>query len=114
LLKKWYEFIAHVFLCSPLKLYQFKEHYVKMYGSTSALPHAFKKPAHTLTKHSMLMRELSDDEDESTEVPATASRNPWMDEFTRYYDVKDTVPDGMSNVQWWGVRTLTNKHLEFY
>lgn len=84
-----------------------------MYGSISALPHTFKKPVQALTKQSMLMCELSDDEDESIEAPATASGNPWMDEFTRYYDAKDTVPDGMSNVQWWGVHILTDNHVEF-
>jgi hypothetical protein len=54
-------------------------------------------------KRSMLLRELSDDKDENLGVPSTSSATPWKEEFGKYYDAVDTLPEGMSVVEWWGV-----------
>ena len=72
-----------------------------MYGSTAAMPHA-SKSTQLLSKKSSLLRELSDDEGDSAESPLS-NRVPWLEEFSRYYDAKENIPDGMSIVQWWGV-----------
>jgi hypothetical protein len=46
-------------------------------------------------------------------------RGPWYESFRRYLDTTENVPDGMSTVEWWGVRTpfccahtLTNQALK--
>ncbi|KAF5340819.1 hypothetical protein D9757_009868 [Collybiopsis confluens] len=87
---------------APLRR-KFKERYTQMYGSTTAFPHASKsRSSQPLGKKSSLLRELSDDEDQSlSHRPQTQA--PWLDEFSRYYDTQDTVSDGMSIVQWWGL-----------
>lgn len=74
-----------------------------MYGLTSALPHAPKADTHPLGKKSALLRELSDDEDDSEGLLASSDCVPWLEEFRKYYDANDTVPGGMSIIEWWGV-----------
>ncbi|KAJ3804312.1 hypothetical protein F5876DRAFT_70738 [Lentinula aff. lateritia] len=74
-----------------------------MYGSTNTFPYTSKKAAPVPGKCSMLMRELSDDEDDASASVSTSNGSPWMDEFSKYYDAKDIVPEGMSIVQWWGM-----------
>lgn len=78
-----------------------------MYGSTLALPHAPKLDAHPLGKKASLLRELSDDEDDFDNLPESSDRVPWLEEFRKYYDANDTVPDGMPIVAWWGVSIVS-------
>jgi hypothetical protein len=28
---------------------------------------------------------------------------PWLDEFNEYLQARETVPEGVSTVEWWGV-----------
>jgi hypothetical protein len=52
----------------------------------------------------MLLRELSDDEDENLGTSSgMSSASLWKEEFGKYYDAVDTLPEGMSVVEWWGV-----------
>jgi hypothetical protein len=74
-----------------------------MYGSTSAFPHVTKLDSRPLGKKSALLRELSDEGDLECFNSPSPDRVPWLEEFGKYYDAKDTVPEGMSIVEWWGV-----------
>lgn len=61
---------------------------------------------------STLLRELSDDEDESVTAQASqgssdgslSSSEPHQGEFRRYLVTVEAIPPGMSTVTWWGVR----------
>ncbi len=53
-----------------------------------------------------LLRELSDDEVDTTETGTDASEDPdrpWSRYFRAYMDVLEQVPDGWSPIKWWGV-----------
>jgi len=55
-----------------------------------------------------LLRELSDDEDDTMEdsgldVPYDSQR-PWLRDYRAYMDVLEQVPEGWTTIQWWGVR----------
>lgn len=53
-----------------------------------------------------LLRELSDDEDNTTDSPPGISEDPdrpWSQPFSAYMDAIEQVPDGWSAIQWWGV-----------
>ena len=60
----------------------------------------------TNKKLNILLRELSDDEEITTEVrngvPEDPKR-PWLTEFRKYLDAVEQVPDGSSAIGWWGV-----------
>jgi hypothetical protein len=60
----------------------------------------------------VLLRELSEDEDETTNmgpnVPEDPKR-PWLRPFRQFMDAVEQVPDGWSAVKWWGVRVLSQK-----
>jgi len=71
-----------------------------MYGSTSAAP-SKSNSSSTMGKHRTLLRELSDDDNSDAE--SSTSSISWTQEFAKYYDSTDTIPEGMSVVEWWGV-----------
>ena len=53
-----------------------------------------------------LLRELSDDENDSSAPHASAPVDPdrpWYPVFCQYIDAVEQVPDGWSIVKWWGV-----------
>lgn len=54
-----------------------------------------------------LLRELSDDEDDTmvdigTELPDDPQQ-PWLRDYRAYIDVVEQVPKGRTTIQWWGV-----------
>ena len=55
-----------------------------------------------------LLRELSDDEDTTTDagpqVPDDPKR-PWLRDFRAYLDAVEQVPEGWTTIKWWGVST---------
>ena len=61
-----------------------------------------------MRKVGILIRELSDDEDEegveSSTSPVTANdlHTPWRKDFNGYLNLKDQLGD-MTIVEWWGV-----------
>ena len=71
----------------------------------------------------VLLRELSDDDDDGTmadvglDLPADPQR-PWLSDYHGYIDVPEQVPEGWSAIQWWGVSisvsTSGQKNLEFH
>ena len=75
----------------------------------SLLPHEKAKlPTKTIKKKGIrvLLRELSDDENESFDQHASAPADPdrpWSLAFRQYMDVVDQVPEDWSIVKWWGV-----------
>jgi hypothetical protein len=55
----------------------------------------------------VLLRELSDDEDDAVmdtglNVPIDP-QCPWLRDFRAYVDVHERVPEGWTSIQWWGV-----------
>ena len=57
-------------------------------------------------KLNTLLRELSDDEEITSEAGAGAPedpKRPWLTDFHKYLDVVEQVPDGYSAIGWWGV-----------
>ncbi|KAF5347372.1 hypothetical protein D9758_011302 [Tetrapyrgos nigripes] len=65
-----------------------------------------------LTKtNSTLLREVSDDEGDEVDMPTqepvrtTGGVEPWRSEFNLYLSTIDSVPEGVSIVKWWGMRT---------
>ena len=59
-----------------------------------------------------LLRELSDDDSDS-ELPTATSRsedpeNPWKQQYNAYMDAVHDLPEGMSTIEWWGVRAFTD------
>lgn len=53
-----------------------------------------------------LLRELSDDEVDTTETGSNALEDPgqpWTQYFRAYMDTVEQVPDGWSPIKWWGV-----------
>ena len=60
----------------------------------------------TNKKLNVLLRELSDDEEMTTEVGTGVPedpKRPWLTDFHKYLDVAEQVPDGCSAIGWWGV-----------
>ena len=67
-------------------------------------PKIVKKGVH------VLLRELSDDEDNiinrNHNTPDDPDR-PWLRHFREYVDAVEQVPDGWSTIQWWGVSSCS-------
>jgi hypothetical protein len=52
------------------------------------------------------LRELTPDGDEDEPKLAEAHLDPtkpWRDEFQGYLDARESVPEGMTTIEWWGV-----------
>jgi hypothetical protein len=73
-----------------------------MYGNKPMPP----KHAATLTtrKVGILLRELSDDEDEAPLTVGNETTDRWRDDFDSYLKSKDQL-GAMSIIEWWGVCT---------
>lgn len=60
-----------------------------------------------------LLRELSDDEADTTETGFDALDDPdqpWSRHFRAYIDTFEQVPDGWSTIKWWGVSVPPDTH----
>jgi hypothetical protein len=60
----------------------------------------------TNKKLNVLLQELSDDEEMTTDVGTGVPedpKRPWLTDFHKYLDVAEQVPDGCSAIGWWGV-----------
>ena len=96
-------FKAHLFLC------QFQERYEELNKeSTSEIRSPKKK-----TKLDHLLRELDTDSDNSGDVSDDDAddqdpKKPWLVEFHRFLKVEHVLAEGMTVVQWWGVRICTS------
>jgi len=47
----------------------------------------------------------SEEEEASTPKPSVPVEEAWRREFNRYLNGEDELPEGMTLVQWWAVRT---------
>lgn len=59
----------------------------------------------------ILLRELSDDEDITTNSHHGVEDpdRPWSRHFEAYMDATKQVPDGWSIIKWWGVSSCTQR-----
>lgn len=89
---------------SLLTSVQYEERYLEMYGSGDPPPKLKKKSD---LKISVLLWELSDDEDDGPMASAapTDPQRPWIPGFELYLGTQDHL-NGTSIVQWWGVSLL--------
>ena len=58
----------------------------------------------------VLLRELSDDEDNATDPRHGVLEDPdrpWFRHYAAYMDTTEQVPDGWSAIKWWGVSGCT-------
>ena len=95
-----------IFFRDLIYVSQFRERYLSLSSRSSttqlAQPNANRKL-------NILLRELSDDEETTTEVGSGMPddpKRPWLTDFHKYLDVVEQVPDGCSAIGWWGVRDL--------
>ena len=54
----------------------------------------------------VLLRELSDKEDDATDTGVDVPEDPqqlWLHDFCAYMDVPKQVPEGWTAIKWWGV-----------
>jgi hypothetical protein len=100
------EVVRHACLftfCGLICVSQFKERYLSLSSGSTTTQSAQPKPHKKLN---VLLRELSDDEEITTEagtgVPEDPKR-PWLTDFRKYLDVVEQVPDDYSAIGWWGV-----------
>jgi hypothetical protein len=80
---------------------QYKERYFEIYGDASTVPLVKRREE---AKVKMLLRQLSDDEDDGSTTHSTPTNpgKPWLAGFQLYLDTQDHF-NGMSTVGWWGV-----------
>ena len=87
---------------------QYKKRYFEMYGNNSAPAPLRQTGKSAMRKVGVLIRELSDDEDEdgvessTSHVAANDLCAPWRKDFDGYLNSKDQLGN-MSIVEWWGV-----------
>jgi len=95
--------------CILTQFTQFREWYSELCGDLDAQQSMQTKPNKGMRA---LLRELSDDEDETTnncpDVPEDPNW-PWLRHFHIFVDTVEQVPDGWSAVKWWGVSVPTLK-----
>jgi hypothetical protein len=92
------------------RIAQFKKRYMQSYGGSDSQQSTETRKS----KKGMraLLRELSDDEDDSTSLGPNIPedpKQPWLRHFRAFIDAAEQVPDGWSAVKWWGVSVLTRK-----
>jgi hypothetical protein len=76
-----------------------------MYGNSSAPAPLRRTGKSAMRKVGVLIRELSDDEDEVSIEPGTSSidlSKPWRKDFNGYLNSKDQLGN-MTIIEWWGV-----------
>ena len=98
---------AHLFtfFWGLIHIAQFKEWYLSLSDVSAATQSVQPK---TNKKLNILLWELSDDEETSTESGAGVPEDPkwpWLTDFHKYLDVVKQVPDGCSAIGWWGIST---------
>lgn len=86
------------------KYLKFKERWLRLHSGPTTTPSA--PPTKNKGLHALL-RELSDDEEDSmadteADVPDDPQR-PWLRDYRAYMDVPEQVPEGWTAIQWWGV-----------
>ncbi|KAJ6587285.1 hypothetical protein B0H10DRAFT_1204461 [Mycena sp. CBHHK59/15] len=82
----------------------FKQRYYEIQNTattTSTAAPATRKPK---ASNARARRELTPEEEDDSALAATHldTSQPWKDEFTAFLAVCETVPAGMSTIEWWG------------
>ena len=101
---------------SKLSYFQYKERFNEMYRGCTAPPpqHCLNQPNLTTRKVGVLLRELSDDEDDTAMNATSNPSDPWRRDFDSYLNSRDQLGT-MSIVEWWGVsstRKLCSKYTD--
>lgn len=84
-------------------LRQYKQRYLEMYGNNPAPTQPRQTGKSAMRKVGVLLRELSDDKDEtSPSATPTPMGDPWLPGFNNYWKSSDHLGD-ISIVEWWSV-----------
>ena len=84
---------------------QYKKRYLEMYGNNSAPGSLRQTGKSAICKVGVFIRELSDDEDETSIELDTSPidlHSPWYKDFNGYLNSKDQLGN-MTIIEWWGV-----------
>ncbi|KAJ7794391.1 hypothetical protein B0H14DRAFT_3557446 [Mycena olivaceomarginata] len=83
----------------------FQQRYLELHANKAAqTPALFSQQSQAPDKSGL--RELTPDGDEDEPKLAEAHLDPtkpWRDEFQSYLDARESVPEGMTTIEWWGV-----------
>jgi hypothetical protein len=86
---------------------KFKERYEQLQQEdVSSAKTSATRPMKRRTTQGLLRDTDSDDSDDALHAPIPSS-DPWVVEFDQYIKTNDILPEGMSIVTWWGVRTFS-------
>jgi hypothetical protein len=87
---------------------QFKERYLEMHSNPIAHASPARGRKSQRGKFSGI-RELTPDEDDDNDAHDLETHadpdQPWLDEFNRFLDCRESVAAGMTTIEWWGVRS---------
>ena len=101
--------INYIISFRDLMHFQFKERWLLLNVAVT------ERSSTKLTKSKglcTLLRELSDDEDESVHTGIAVPddpRHPWLHDYWAYIDVLEQVPDGWTTIEWWGVSQILSQ-----
>jgi hypothetical protein len=104
-----------------LTILQYKQRYLEMYSNSSTPAPAWRTGKSAIRKVGILIRELSDDDDDSSDpgiethtssITSSEPSAPWRKDFFGYLNSTDQLGN-MTIVEWWGVR-LSHIHALFY
>lgn len=83
---------------------QFKERYLEMHAHPTTQTPRTTKP----TTDRSGLRALTPDDDDDDESNLTQTHvdpeKPWLDEYNLYFNTRESLPPGMTTIEWWGVR----------
>ncbi|KAJ6623695.1 hypothetical protein B0H10DRAFT_777764 [Mycena sp. CBHHK59/15] len=72
------------------------------------MPTTSTRAAPAQKKHRRSSTPTDDDVDMgNTSATHIDPTRPWLDEFNEYLQASETMPEGTSTIEWWGVRFVT-------
>ncbi|KAJ7730112.1 ribonuclease H-like domain-containing protein, partial [Mycena maculata] len=81
----------------------FKERYTQLQvNSDKSAPTTSTRAAPAQMKHRRCSTPTDDVDMGSTSATHIDPTRPWLDEFNEYLQARETVPAGMSTIEWWG------------
>ena len=87
---------------------QFIECY-KWLNDQAPLSTSAPKMSKKLSQIGWLVAHELDTDSEAEEDTSLDPLKPWLDEYDRYMNTHESIPDDMTTVQWWGVHIMLNR-----